>query len=661
MRLYALLLTVLSCSLLSAQSLFTNQRATVMPSPVTSGVAMAVSDMNGDGLDDVVTFSGTSNTFIYLQNPDGTFALYTPGLLQDVSVWGVCIADVDNDGLNDIAVGTSFGGTYQLRTALNPDPSWSLVDMPPTEFQQGSNFVDMDGDGYVDHFACDDVALSVPSRNNGDGTFTEDYSLINPVSTVPSDNSGNYASVWADYDNDGDLDLYLSKCRLGVSDENDGRRLNQLFRNNGPAGFTDVAEAAGLLPRAQCWATDFGDVDNDGDLDAFLVNHDKPSQLMLNNGDGTFTDVTAAWGMAPSLAASSSLGIQCNFEDFDNDGWLDLLVTYNASFAYVYRNTGSNFFSLLSGNSLVSEVSEQVFQSAASGDLNNDGYVDLYTGHAGGFNNPSGTPDGVLINQGGTNGFLTVRLQGATSNRNGIGARVQIHGSWGVQTREIRSGESYGISNSLTAYFGLGTDAVVDRLVVRWPSGLEEETTNVPANSRLVIAEGSLSATLPLEWIDVTARPAGGKQVRVDWATANEEATSHFVVERRTGFSWTTVAETPARNAAGNYGYTARDESPAPGENIYRVRQIDLTGAQSISPLATATLTTGKPLTLSPNPATTSVRITHNLPPATPVFLQDNTGRRLRTAREGVIDLEGLAPGVYWVRAGEEVERVVVR
>jgi len=585
-----------------------------------------------------------------------------PGILDGIDVWGLCIADVNNDGLNDVALGSAWGGTHLLLTDVTGSTTtWSLKDMPDTQFQQGSNFVDINNDGWVDHFGCDDVALSVPSRNLGNGTFVTDYSLINPVSTVPSDNSGNYASVWTDFDNDGDQDLYISKCRLGVSDENDGRRLNQLFRNDGN-GFTDVAEARGLLPRAQCWATDFADVDNDGDLDAFLVNHDKLSQLMINDGTGNYTDATAAWGMTPSLTAASGngLGIQCNFEDFDNNGFADLIVTYNSGFAYVYLNTGFNSFNLYSGNSLVPEVSEQVFQSVATGDLNNDGYVDLYTGHAAGFNAPTGVPDGILINNGGTNGFLTVRLNGVSSNKMGVGARITLYGSWGTQVREVRAGEGYGVSNSLTTYFGLGTDATITRLVVRWPGGLEEEMLNVAANSRLFITEGTLSATLPLEWRSLQATALADKTVRLDWSTQNEEATSHFVVERRTSTGWLSLGQVPAQNTSGEHDYESFDHSARPGDNVYRVRQIDLTGAESISPLAVATLG-NTAFSLSPNPAVNSVRIGGLDDFSTTMTLEGLDGRIIRSFSGSELQLTNVPAGVYLVRSGKQVRKLVVR
>ena len=118
------------------------------------------------------------------------------------------------------------------------------------------------------------------------------------LSDGPSDNSGNYGIVWVDYDFDGDVDMYMSKCRLGVTNANDPRRMNLLYENNGDGTFTEVAEDRGLRPFAQSWAADFGDIDNDGDFDAIVINHDIPSVIYENDGMNNFTDITASTGAA---------------------------------------------------------------------------------------------------------------------------------------------------------------------------------------------------------------------------------------------------------------------------------------------------------------------------------------------------------------------------
>lgn len=657
--LFSALLLLTITSFAEAQGMFSNQMSTAISGPLNySGVAMGVSDVNGDGLDDIVRLQQASDPEILIQQANGTFV---PAVIDDPisgNYWGLCIGDVDSDGTLDIVPG-GFG-TDLLKGYIDPNDGsmhYTVASIPRTDFQQGSNFVDIDNDGDLDHFACDDVALSVPSRNDGSGNFVEDYGLINPVSTVPSDNSGNYASIWTDYDDDGDIDLYLSKCRQGVSDPNDGRRLNQLFQNDGNGSFTDIAESVGLLPRAQTWSTDFGDIDNDGDLDAFILNHGAPSTIMLNDGNGNFNNASAQWGI-PSVF--SSLGIQCNFEDFNNDGWIDLLVTFASGFAQVYQNNGGNGFTMISGNGFTSEIAQQTIQSAATGDLNNDGYIDIYGGSASGFNGPSGIPDGLLINNGGTNNHLKVNLRGSMSNSNGVGAKIKIYGSWGVQTREIRSGEGYGISNSLIAHFGLGTDPAVTRLVIKWPSGLEEETFNVSANSSLVIVEGSLTATLPLEWKSLTATPIANKRIELNWQTEQEQGTDYFVVERQQGTDWQSVATVTATGLRSLNNYQAFDDAANVGENVYRIRQIDLNGAVSFSPLATATLNPTE-LSLYPNPATDQVIVRHSFENPTQVSLEAITGQVVLTTMNTNLNIAELPTGIYLVRVKDEVKKLVVR
>ncbi len=472
---------------LFGQFSFTNRTSWLAHGTVYSGVPIGVADMNNDGLDDIVRLDQSSKVLIdYQPEVLNQFTGYSYGPLLGKQ-WTICIADVDQNGFNDIFTGGNNNGLKLLKAA-DDGSEYTLTTITQNPiFIQGSNFADIDNDGDVDIFACHDNGKSQPFNNNGTGQFTLDYGLINAASTVPSDNSGNYGSVWTDYDNDGDIDLYISKCRQGVNNPMDGRRLNLLFRNNGDGTFTDVAEAAGLRPFAQSWATDFADIDNDGDMDCFIVAHDVLSMLMRNNGDGTFTDITQESGMVNALNLLGA-GIQCKFADFDNDGFVDLVIsTIGLGYGF-FHNNGDLTFTQKS-NAL---PSVNYFQSLATGDLNNDGFIDLVTGFAEGYNTPSSTiPDALFINNGNSNHHLKVRLQGVTSNLNGIGARLELYGDWGVQMREIRSGESYGIMTSLIAHFGLADHLVIDSLVVRWPSGIVDKLINPSPNQTLFLVEGS--------------------------------------------------------------------------------------------------------------------------------------------------------------------------
>lgn len=644
--------------------MFSNQSGLLSSANIHSGVAMAVVDMNKDGLDDIVRLDNGTTFRIDFQESGGGFSTYISPATFSSRTWGVTVADVDQNGIRDIAVGGTGNSTgiWFASQPFNP-LSFTNFALPEVIFLQGANFTDIDNNGLVDFFACDDVDISKPYRATGGQSMTYDLDLMPAFSTVPSDNSGNYASLWTDYDDDGDLDMYLSKCRGGVTNPGDGRRRNQLFRNEGDGTFTDVAETVGLLPLAQTWSADFADIDNDGDMDCFVVNHDKSGVLYRNDGNNTFTDVTISTDMASSLPVTSN-GIQCNFEDFNNDGWIDLLLTHNSGIPlFIYQNEGGTLMKPLTEDDLIGPTTERGLQSVATGDLNNDGYIDLYGGYAEGYNSPSSTKaDVLMINNLSGNNYLKFQLTGTSSNIDGIGAKIKVYDeNFGTQVREVRSGEGYGVMNSLTQHFGLGTTAVVDSVVIRWPSGMTERAYNILANQTMVVEEGSFDQALPLEWQSFTAVPAG-KQVQLDWATNEERGTSHFLIERSANLvNWSPIGRKVARNEAFNQDYQAVDQDPLPGTSYYRLQQVDLDGVFTYSPIATVSFDAAADFRVFPNPAGDWIRVQSNNIKAL-YTIESIDGRVIRQAapaNDGRLSLAGLLPGVYLIRSGDEVRRVV--
>ena len=246
-------LIILTHSVVFSQISFSNATHQLVNSSLRSGVAIGVCDMNNDGLDDVIRLHTASDLQFEYQQYDGSFEMLNYGDLGNNGEWGMAVADVDENGYCDVIAGGNHND-LKLVSASNDGSSYSSTILDdPQIFLQNINFADIDNDGAIDIFACHDVGLSAPFKNDGSGNFTHDLSLINPVSTIPSDNSGNYGSIWTDYDQDGDLDLYISKCRQGVSDPMDGRRVNLMFENDGSNNFIDVAESIGLRPLAQSW------------------------------------------------------------------------------------------------------------------------------------------------------------------------------------------------------------------------------------------------------------------------------------------------------------------------------------------------------------------------------------------------------------------------
>lgn len=449
-----------------------------------SGVCIGVSDMNGDGKDDIIRYdSGNVLNIQYQNSPNSPFTSKIIRRVAITSQWATAIADVDRNGYNDIIVGGVYDNLKIIKN-MNGEDDFVASNIPNSlAFVQGTNFVDIDNDGHIDIFSCNDEAESLKFRNDGTGSFVNTTGLLDTKTRVPSDDSGNYASIWTDHDNDGDLDLYISKCKDVATQSTDPRRINMLFENDGQNNYTEVGEAAGLAIGDQTWMTDFADIDNDGDMDAYVVNHYTRSQLMENNGDGTYTDITPVSGLLPTLSANSGVfAIQSLFRDFNNDGFVDLLITGSEHF--LFYNNGDQTFS----QQTAPFGSDQI-ESAAIGDLNDDGFLDIYAGYAKFFTNPSDIPDDIFINQGNDNNYISILLKGITSNSNGIGARVELYGAWGKQIREVRSGEGYGIMNSFTQHFGLGDETDIEKIVVRWPSGIIQEVENPMGNSFMVIEE----------------------------------------------------------------------------------------------------------------------------------------------------------------------------
>ncbi|MCC6727324.1 MAG: CRTAC1 family protein, partial [Saprospiraceae bacterium] len=473
----------------SAQISFSNQTTLLNnPTGFKSGVAVGVADMNADGLDDIIRLGqGSMLSIEYQAAPNQPFANYTHGNVPG-DAWAMVLGDVNNDGYNDIFAGGAYDGVKILTN--NGGSSFTTATLPENDvFVQGSNFADINNDGWLDVFACHDDGEPRIWGNNGSGAFTLHDEWIDMSTTPISDNSGNYGSVWTDFDNDRDLDLYIAKCRQGVDNPADPRRINALFVNDGHNNFTEQAGKYGLKIGWQSWTADFQDIDNDGDMDCLVTNHDHELQLLLNDGTGHFTDIAATAGVA--VTGNFIQGIM---RDFDNDGLVDIITVGNFSSSTLgtnlFHNNGNLTFT-----KIVNPFGTASIGSLATGDLNADGFLDIYAAYQTSFNNPSNSADKLWMNTtNNDNNYIAFDLKGVQSNKMGVGARVEIHGSWGIQIREVRSGESYGIQNSLTQYFGIGTDTEVEYVVVHWPSGQLDVIQNPAINQKNTIVEGTSCA-----------------------------------------------------------------------------------------------------------------------------------------------------------------------
>ncbi|HFA49224.1 MAG TPA: T9SS type A sorting domain-containing protein [Bacteroidetes bacterium] len=478
---------------------FSYQAALLNPVSGFTTYADCAVDMNGDFLDDVVRV-GNKVLYIDFQKKEGGFSQKNfPLIVQNPPDWSICAGDLDNNGFNDLQFASGSAVSFVYANEMGSGYLESL--MPDSILSQRSTMADINNDGWLDAFVCHDIGQSLPFKNDGTGQMASDTNLIH-TSTLP----GNYAAIWTDYDHDGDTDLYISKCLSGAPPGNPSRT-NLLYQNNGDGSFSEVAGLAGLNDNSQSWSTVFEDFDNDGDMDAFIVNHDFKNRLLRNNGDGTFTDVIDSSGIDPE-----DLGAWENTAaDFNNDGFADIFSDLSNE--------------LYLGNGDLTFVGQSVPTIPGSiADLNNDGYLDVYRANQ------------LWMNDGGPFHWLKVNLFGIESNRNGIGARVEIYGAWGIQVREMRSGQGFSPMNSLNLHFGLGQEKQVDSLLVKWPSGIVSKLENLQADSSYLVPEAA--CLLPFTLINadeyklcpgdtiLLEAPAGFSQYR--WSNGQTSQLAHL-------------------------------------------------------------------------------------------------------------------------------------
>lgn len=470
------LLALMTTGMAHAQLSFTNRVNDLTDPSMYSGGPNAVQDANGDKLDDIIVLDGARDLKFEYQGRNGAWSSLIVGNTSNANAWSMVVGDVTNNGYADVLSGGNFDGVKYAKANANGTAYAQTTLAGYNLFMQGSNLADIDNDGDLDYFACADTDVSGIWENDGNGNFTYTGTSMIDMTPIQGDGSGNYGSTWTDFDDDGDIDLYISKCRQNVNDPTDHRRINVLYENDGNGNYTETGANYGLRIGAQSWTTDFQDIDNDGDFDAFITNHDV-APMLLENQNGQFVDIYAQSGIGNMIG----FPLQGIMRDFDNDGFVDIIVTGNGH--RFYRNNGDKTFTQVTG------LFGSNLHSFAIGDLNHDGFLDIYGSYGSSYTTPGNTPNALWVNDGNDNNWIAFDLIGTVSNKSAVGAKVKLYGPWGVQVREVRAGESYGIVNTFTQHFGIGSATEIDYAVVTFPSGITHTITNPAPNQFITVIE----------------------------------------------------------------------------------------------------------------------------------------------------------------------------
>ncbi len=495
---------------------------------------------------------------------------------------GCAFLDYDNDGWMDLFLlcgtrleGAPAGATNRLYKN-NRDGTFTDVTeqsgLHAVGWANGVCIADYNNDGFDDIF-CTYFGQNILFRNNGDGTFTDVTKAAGLVNEQPRWGAG---CAFLDYNRDGHLDLFVSNyirfsldhapvsgansnCNFhGVPVECGPRGLpagrHSLYRNNGDGTFTEVTQQAGIAPFTKCYGMTVvaADLDEDGWPDIYVACDSTPSLLFMNNHDGTFREEGVLRGVALSDDGEEQAGMGIGIGDYDCDGHLDLFKTHFADDSCVlYHNDGTGNFDDVTRSSRVGVETRYVCWGAGIVDLDNDGWPDLFmvTGNVypevehklvqypyrtprivfrnlgnrvfeelidvagpglaavhssrgcafGDFDN-DGDIDILIVNMNeppsllrndleGNSNWIKVKLEGVKSNRSAIGARVLARYGKKIQAQTVLSQSSYYSCNDPRLHFGLGPESAVD-LEIHWPNGLVETLKQLPANQLITVREG---------------------------------------------------------------------------------------------------------------------------------------------------------------------------
>lgn len=523
------------------------------------------SDTNRVGLREIARAAGIDFVHQHSPTPEKHYVESAPG--------GLAVFDYNGDARPDLfftngaeTPSLAKAGALHSNRLYRNDGGMRFTDVTTAAgaagvgYAMGAAAADYDNDGHVDLFVAG-VRQNQLLRNGGDNRFED-------VTAKAGIASGDWAvaAAWLDFDNDGRLDLFVvnyvrwtPETSRYCGDQTRQIRTychprffqglpNRLYRNRGDGTFEDVSARAGVLKHVgKGMSAAVADFDRDGRIDVFVTNDTVPNFLFRNKGDGTFIETALAAGVAVPLSGRPVSGMGTDFQDYDNDGWPDIVLTALSGETFpLFRNDQRGAFTeVTQATGLARETAASSGWCAVMADMNNDGWKDLFTANSHANDRIGETEatgwaqaNSLFLNDGGKrfrdataeaglgqatavhrgcgvadfngdgrldvavlalgaraelwqndsapqNRWLIVRLIGARSNRDGIGARVII----GNQVRTMSTTAGYASSSHAGLHFGLGSASEVPRLEVHWPSGTRQTLENVKTNQVLEVRE----------------------------------------------------------------------------------------------------------------------------------------------------------------------------
>ncbi len=322
------------------------------------------------------------------------------------------------------------------------------------------------------------LELNALYKNNGNGTFTN----VATQAGVDDGIKNSFQAVWLDYNKDGWTDLYV------INDKYDYH--NSLYKNNGDETFTDVTILSGTADTtASPMTNSVADFDEDGDLDIFMTNLSLPEQcrLLVNNNDGTFSNMAAQYGLTVDMFTWGAAWF-----DAENDTDLDIIILSDSiginTRNYLYINTGAQLF--LEAPQNFQSTNNASSRSVAIGDISNDGKTDIIVSNTDYYYS-------YLWENTGTNNnnFIKITLHGNLSNKMAIGSWVYVYAGNKKYTHYTLCGENYMGQSSQHHNFGLGTNTVVDSVVINFPSGITDRYYNLAVNQHYTFTESDNNST----------------------------------------------------------------------------------------------------------------------------------------------------------------------